>query len=205
MIAPHFAAGVLKPDELRRIADLCEQFPEAKIRLSGDLIIGGIADPARQEAALQRLGLPTYDVAGNAIRPIKVCSGGYTCANNVQASFPLATKLDQRFAGRPMPFKLLISVAGCGRCCTEPKVRDIGVVATKTGYAIYVGGAAGAKPRLAQKIADNLSEPEVIGCLERIAAVYQQKGKFPERLGAFIEKLGVEQFLALCSLKPLST
>jgi NAD(P)H-nitrite reductase large subunit len=199
-IAPHFPGGVMTPDDLRKIADLCEKYPESKIKLSGDLIIGGITDPERNAEGRKLLRLPTYNVSGFSIRPIKICSGGYLCDNNVQDSFSLGLNLDRIFTNKPLPSKLIIAVSGCGRNCSEPLVKDIGIVSTPGGYSVYVGGTAGAKPRIAQKIIDQLNEIQVIALVEKIVSVYESKGKARERLGSLIEKMGMEKFKAECGI-----
>ncbi len=200
MIAPHFPGGVMTPDALRKMADLCEKYPEARLKLSGDLVIGGITDPERNEAGRNLMGLPTYSVSGASIRPVKICSGGYLCENNLQDSFALGLKLDRLFSNKPTPSKLIIAVSGCGRNCAEPLVKDIGIVATPGGYSVYVGGAAGAKPRIAQKLMDQLDEAQVIALVERIVRVYAAKGKARERLGSLIEKMGMDEFKAACGM-----
>lgn len=193
-IAPHFRGGAVTPEDLRKIAEICEKFPESKIKLTGEIIIGAVKDAARNEECRKALNLPLYSVAGFSLRPVKVCSGGYICDNNVQDSLGLGSKLDERFSGRKLPFKMIISVSGCGRCCSEPLVKDIGIVATQQGYSLFVGGAAGARPRIAVKLVENLKENEVMGVIEKIVSLYEEKGKTPERLGSFIEKMGFEKF-----------
>lgn len=193
-IAPHFRGGVVAPADLRKIADICEKFPESKIKLAGEIIIGGIKDGQKNEDCRAMLNLPLYGVAGFSVRPVKLCAGGYICDNNVQDSFGLGIKLDEKFSGRKLPFKMIISVSGCGRCCSEPLVKDIGIVATQQGYSLFVGGAAGRGPRIAMKLREHLGENEVIDIVERIVNVYEKKGKTPERLGFFIEKMGFEKF-----------
>ena len=200
-IAPHFSGGALTPDDLRKIADLCERFPESKLKISGDLVIGGITDMKRNDEFRKLLDLPTYSVAGFSIRPVKACSGGYICDNNLQDSFSLGLKLDKMFSGKSAPFKAIISVSGCGRCCSEPLVKDIGIVASVSGYSVYVGGAAGAKPRIAQKIIDKLNEEQVIAVVEKIVKLYEAKGELTQRLGIFIEKMGLEKFKEECQVK----
>ena len=193
-IAPHFPGGVVTPDDLRKIADACEKFPESKLKLTGEIIMGNVKDEARNKECRQILGLPTYSVAGFSMRPVKLCSGGYICDNNAQDSFSLGLTLDKKFSGKKLPFKMIISVSGCSRSCSEPLVKDIGIVASQEGYSVFVGGAAGAKPRIAQRFKDNLKEDEVITLVEKIVAFYEKKGKTPERLGIFIEKMGLEKF-----------
>ncbi|MDP3787174.1 MAG: NAD(P)/FAD-dependent oxidoreductase [Candidatus Omnitrophota bacterium] len=200
-IAPHFRAGVVTPQDLRKIADVCEKFPESKIKLGTEIIIGGITEETRNEEFRRILDLPTFSVAGFCIRPVKICSGGFICDNNLQDSFSLGLKLDEKFSGRMLPFKMIISISGCARCCSEPMVRDIGIVACRQGYAIFVGGAAGARPRIGIRLIDNLSESEVIDTMERIIGLYEKMGRTPERLGMFIERIGFERFKQECQPK----
>ncbi len=193
-IAPHFPGGVVTPSELRLIASVCEKFPESKIKLTGEIVIGGIKEEGRNEELRRMLGLPTASVAGFCIRPVKICAGGYTCNNNLQDSFSLGLKLDEKFSGKKLPFKMIISVAGCPRCCSEPLVKDVGMVASRKGYSLYVGGAAGGRPRIAIMLADNLNETGVMEALGKIISIYEKMGKAAERLGRFIERIGFEKF-----------
>jgi NAD(P)H-nitrite reductase large subunit len=193
-IAPHFPGGIIKPSDLRKIADICEKFPESKIKLSGEIIIGGIEDEKENEKLRNMLGFPTFSIAGFSIRPVKICGGGFICNNNLRDSLSLGLKLDELFHGRTLPFKLIISVSGCSRSCAEPRIRDIGIVASKKGYSIFVGGAAGARPRIGEKLIENVTEEEVIYIIGRIISLYEKKGKTPERLGMFIERIGFESF-----------
>jgi len=197
-IAPHFPGGVVTAADLRKIADISEQFPECKLKLNGEIIVGCLTDEARNKQCRSNLGLPMHSVAGFFIRPVKICSGGYICNNNLQDSFSLGLRLDKIFSGKALPFKMIISVSGCPRCCSEPLVKDIGIVSSRLGYSVFVGGAAGAKPKVAQKLIDNVKEKEVVGIIERIVAFYEKKGKTTQRLGVLIEKIGFEKFKEGC-------
>ncbi len=200
-IVPHFPGGVVTPDALRKMADACEAFPEAKLKLSGELMIGGITDGRRNEACREALGLPTFSIAGPSIRPVKVCSGGYICGNNVQDTAALGLRLDERFAGRAVPFKMILAVSGCGRNCSEPRVRDIGIVALKNGYVVFAGGAAGGKPRIAQEVATGLTDDQVVALVDKIVLFYEKNGRTMERLGALIERVGADVFKEACGFK----
>lgn len=193
-ISPHFPGGVVSPSELRRIADVCEKFPESRIKLTAEIVIGGIKEETRNEEFRLALGLPTASVAGFCIRPVKICAGGYACNNNLQDSFSLGMKLDEKFSGKKLFFKMIISVSGCGRCCSEPLVKDIGIVASRKGYSIHVGGAAGGRPRIAAMLAENLNEAKVMEVVEKIISLYEKNGKTAERLGRFIERIGFKEF-----------
>jgi len=56
-----------------------------------------------------------------------------------------------------------------------------------------VGGSAAATPRLAEVVAKELSEEEVLEAIERIVNFYKNSGT-KKRLGKFIEDVGFENF-----------
>ena len=67
-------------------------------------------------------------------------------------------------------------------------------MASKKGYTIFAGGAAGARPKIGEKLIENASEQEVIDILGKIIDLYQKDAKTPERLGIFMERIGSERF-----------
>ncbi len=56
-----------------------------------------------------------------------------------------------------------------------------------------VGGSAAATPRLAEVVAEELSEEEVLEAIEKIINFYKSSGT-KKRLGKFIEDTGLENF-----------
>jgi NAD(P)H-nitrite reductase large subunit len=56
-----------------------------------------------------------------------------------------------------------------------------------------VGGSAAAVPRLAEVVAKELSEEEVLEAVDRIFNFYRNSGT-KKRLGKFIEDTGLENF-----------
>jgi NAD(P)H-nitrite reductase large subunit len=86
-----------------------------------------------------------------------------------------------------------MAVSGCPNSCAEPAIKDIGVMGTARGYTLMVGGSAAATPRLAEVVAKELSEEEVLEAIERIINFYKSSGT-KKRLGKFIEDTGLEKF-----------
>lgn len=198
-VVPHFAGGVVGAPELRKLAETFGRFAGLKIKLTGEMVIGGLTDDKMDEVR-RALEMETTEITGFSVRAVRVCAGGYICDNNHQESFELALRLDSLFHQEKVPFKLVIAVSGCGRCCAESKVKEIGIVASAKGYDVYAGGAGGRTPRISRKVAESLDEEEVVKLVERIIEVYRENGKDMERLGAFIERVGVEEFRSACGL-----
>jgi nitrite reductase (NADH) large subunit len=53
-------------------------------------------------------------------------------------------------AGLRSPHKLKLGVSGCARECAEARGKDVGLIATDSGWNIYVGGNGGFTPRHAE-------------------------------------------------------
>ena len=59
---------------------------------------------------------------------------------------------------------------------------------------LYVGGKGGMKPRIADKIALNLQEEKIYDVIEKIIDVYGENATKRERLGDYIDRIGLEEF-----------
>ena len=58
-----------------------------------------------------------------------------------------------------------------------------------------VGGNGGTTPRIARTIYDNLDEEQILEKVDRIVKVYSQSGKKHERIGKYIDRVGLEEFI----------
>lgn len=103
-------------------------------------------------------------------------------------------KLDEKYHGMEMPQKLKMAVSGCPNCCAESKVRDIGLMGTKKGWKVFVGGSAFGRARIGDQIAEDLSDEEAMKLVDRIIDFYSESGE-KKRLGRFMETMGLEEFM----------
>jgi NAD(P)H-nitrite reductase large subunit len=93
----------------------------------------------------------------------------------------------------PLPAKFKMAVSGCANSCSEPAIKDIGVMGTPKGYTLMVGGNAAIKPRLADVIADELTEDEVLQLVDKIISFCKTNGS-KHRLGRVIDEMGLDKF-----------
>ena len=101
-------------------------------------------------------------------------------------SVQMAIDLELRYRGLRAPHKIKMGVSGCARECAEARGKDVGVIATETGWNLYVGGnggddtetrpAAGRRPR--RRDADPLRRPlpDVLHPHGRPAAAHRTVG-----------------------------
>jgi NAD(P)H-nitrite reductase large subunit len=65
---------------------------------------------------------------------------------------------------------------------------------TPKGFRLMAGGNGGVTPRIAQTLYDGLDEEQVMEKIDKIIKVYAEGAKKHERLGKFIERIGLEEF-----------
>ena len=103
-------------------------------------------------------------------------------------------KLDEKYHGMELPNKLKMGVSGCPNHCTDPPVRDIGLVGTKKGWRVMVGGKVGRKPRLADVLVEGLNDDEALATVDKIMEANKKLCEGKERLGAIIDRIGLDKF-----------
>ncbi|NFG66769.1 NAD(P)/FAD-dependent oxidoreductase, partial [Clostridium botulinum] len=72
--------------------------------------------------------------------------------------------------------------------------KDVGVIADKTGFIVCAGGSAGYNPRIADVIIKDISEEEALKVVDNIFDYYKENAEAGEKLGFFIERIGLEKF-----------
>ncbi len=193
-IAPHLPGGIVDPTTLRRIADVAEKYGAAALKMTSAqrIAIVGLKEEDLDNVWAE-LDIKPGAAIGLCVRSVKFCPGTTFCKQGKQDAVSLGLKLDEKYHGMPMPSKLKMAVSGCPNSCAEPAIKDIGVMGTARGYTLMVGGSAAATPRLAEVVAKELSEEEVLETVDRILNFYKSSGT-KKRLGKFIEDTGLDNF-----------
>ena len=193
-IAPQTPGGIVSPDILRKVADVAEKYGADAIKLTSAqrMAIVGLNENDL-DAAWSDLGMKPAAAIGLCVRSIKICPGTTFCKRGQQDAVGLGLKLDEKYHGMVLPSKFKMAVSGCMNSCSEPAVKDIGIMGTPKGYTVMAGGNAGIRPRLGDVIADELSEDDVYDLVDRIISVYKTHAK-KHRLGRLIDDIGLDQF-----------
>lgn len=192
-ITPHVPGGFIKPEALRKYADAAEKYHGVlKLTSAQRIMITNLA-AEDVEAVWTELGMQPAIGFANCVRSVKVCPGISFCKRGKQDSVKLGLELDRRYHKQEMPSRLKIGVAGCPNSCAEIHVKDIGLLGTDDGWGVYVGGSAGAAPRLANKLMESLDEQEALHMVETIIGYYKAEAG-TERIGPFIDRIGWKKF-----------
>jgi hybrid cluster-associated redox disulfide protein len=192
-ITPSVPGGFIKPELIRGYADVAEKYG-ATLKITSAqriMIIGLKAEDV--EAVWQELGLNPAMSYANCVRSIKMCPGSAFCKRGLLDSIKIGMELDKRYHKQEMPSRMKMGVAGCPNSCAEVYIKDIGVMATEAGWTVLAGGSCGRKPRLADKIAEGLSDEEALALVDILVEYYKKYADI-ERMGEFIERIGLDKF-----------
>lgn len=193
-IAPHIPGGIVYPETLRKIADIAEKYGAAALKITSAqrIAIVGLKEEDL-DAAWGELNLKPGAAIGLCVRSVKICPGTTFCKRGKQDSVGLGLKLDEKYHGMQLPSKLKMGVSGCPNSCSEPMIKDIGLMGTAKGFTLSVGGSAGPRPRLGSVVAKDLTEEQALDLVEKIINFYKKYPK-PRRIGEVIDEIGLEKF-----------
>src|SRR5690606_31947610 len=93
------------------------------------------------------------------------------------------------YRGLRAPHKLKVGVSGCARECAEARSKDVGVIATETGWSMYVGGNGGFSPRHAELLVTGLDDDGLIRAIDRFFMYYIRTADRLQRTAPWCEEL----------------
>ncbi|WOC10975.1 nitrite reductase large subunit NirB [Gordonia sp. MP11Mi] len=134
-------------------------------------------------------GMESGQAYGKSLRTVKSCAGSDWCRYGQQDSVQLAIDLELRYRGLRSPHKLKMGVSGCARECAEARGKDVGVIATESGWNLYVAGNGGMTPRHAQLVAGDLDTQTLIAYIDRFLMYYIRTADRLQRTAPWLENL----------------
>ncbi|GAA0330818.1 hypothetical protein GCM10008967_21680 [Bacillus carboniphilus] len=141
---------------------------------------------------LEGVGLRCYPV-GNYVKSLRTCN---FCKGEEAEGMPVAKELNERVAGKDVPFTLKIAYTGCPIGCGEPLINDIGVMKIKDGFNLYAGGKSkGKDAQVGTLLFENLEPHDLYQKVEKLIDLYAANGKKRETVLKFINRFGKDQIL----------
>ena len=191
-VVPRMPGGEVTPAGLVTIGQIAQDFG-LYTKLTGGQRIDMFGARLEQLPLIwQRLvdaGFESGQAYGKSLRTVKSCVGSTWCRFGVLDSVGMAVRLELRYRGLRAPHKLKIGVSGCARECAEARSKDVGVIATETGWNMYVGGNGGFTPRHAELLASDLSDDALIQAIDRFFMYYIRTADRLQRTAPWCEDL----------------
>ena len=171
-VIPRCAGGDITPDELIAIGNVAKKYG-LWTKVTGAQRLGMYGAPIHELPSIFKelvdAGLESGHAYGKALRTVKSCVGSTWCRYGQQDSVSMACTLENRYKGLRAPHKIKMAVSGCLRECAEAQGKDVGCIATNTGYNLYLCGNGGAKPRHAQLVASSIDEETSLKYIDRFS------------------------------------
>ncbi|MEW2144766.1 nitrite reductase large subunit NirB [Micromonospora vinacea] len=191
-VVPRIPGGEITPEKLIVIGEVARDF-QLYTKITGgqriDLFGARVEQLPQIWRRLVDAGFESGHAYGKALRTVKSCVGETWCRYGVQDSVGLAVALELRYRGLRAPHKLKSAVSGCARECAEARSKDFGIIATETGWNLYVGGNGGFRPRHADLFATDLSTDELIRLIDRFLIYYIRTADRLQRTAGWIEAM----------------
>lgn len=193
-ITPHIPGGFVTPDTLIKIAEVAKKYKGVLKITSGQRILMTNLKEEDLANIWADLKMSPAVKTHNSVKNVEICPANF-CKRSKYPTIGLGMKISNEFHGMELPCRTKIAVVGCRSACTGAYSKDIGVLVDLDGkFFISVGGSAGFYPRSADILIRDISEDEAYNFVKRILEYYNENGQMGEKLGHFIDRIGIEKF-----------
>ena len=202
--------GVMTTRQMRRLADLAENYGSGQLRLTPwqNVLIPNIPDAFVETAKRQLVRTGLHYEATNITGGLVACTGNKGCkwssTDTKGQAVALGQFLDKRLAlDRPIN----IHLTGGPNSCAQHYVGDIGLQGVKVnvsgesveGYHIFVGGGYGDDKAVARQVFTGISFGQIPALLEKILRVYLARRQSGESFAQFTRRHEVKQLQEMFS------
>ena len=223
MLRVKIAAGVLKPTQLRVLAEIADEYSTGRGHLTTRENIQFHFVKLENVGAAMRLladaGLTTREACGNTVRNVTACPVAGICPGEAFDVTPYALGVSRYLLRHPdfhdLPRKFKIAFSGCENDgdCAVAGIHDVGLIAqirgangtARRGFKVLVGGGLGSLPTEAAILHDFLPEEELLPTIEAVLRVFTETGnrknKLMARLKFVLRAKGIEEFRRLVAEK----
>jgi len=200
---PGIAPGDATSAQLRRLADLCERYSFAELRVTHtqNLLFADVEQSATYELwrALAEADLATPNIG--TLTDMICCPGLDFCSLANAGSIDVARLINERFEDYDYLYdlgELDVKMSGCMNACGHHHVGHIGILGVDKGgeewYQITIGGAAGTDATLGSVIGPSVPKHAVAETIARLLAVYVERRTADERFLDTVRRLGLQPF-----------
>ena len=191
-VVPRIAGGEITPNKLIVLGEVANKY-NLYTKITGGQRVDLFGARSEQLPMIWRelvdAGFETGHAYGKSLRTVKSCVGSNWCRYGVQDSMGMSIRLENRYKGLRSPHKLKMAVSGCTRECAEAQSKDVGVIATESGWNMYVCGNGGMKPRHADLFASNLSDSDLIQYIDRFFMFYIRTADRLQRTSVWMDNM----------------
>ncbi len=118
----------------------------------------------------------------------RVCIGAASCNLGITDTIEFSRLIGERFGGRKdVKPKFKIAISGCPAACSGAMLTDIGIVATRNGFDLYVGGKGGPRPKAGRRVKKGLSREGIMDAIEVLVDYHDRKTSKKQRFSKIVD------------------
>jgi ferredoxin-nitrite reductase len=202
--------GRMKSKQMRRIADVAQNYGSGEVRLTvwQNLIIPNVPDAFVETVKKNLLKMGFHYAATSISGGLIACTGNTGCqwssTNTKGQAVLLARHLEKKLQ---LDQPINIHLTGCPNSCAQHYMGDIGLLGAKVkqggdtveGYHVLLGGGFGEKQAVAREVFRGVPFNELPALLEHVLKVYLAKRNRGESFVEFTRRHSVKELQELFS------
>jgi ferredoxin-nitrite reductase len=202
--------GVMLTKQMRRVADLAQNYGSGNLRLTPwqNLLLPGIPDAFVETVKRQLVRTGFHHEATNALGGLVACTGNTGCkwaaTDTKGQAVALGNHLNQRLQ---LDHPINIHLTGCPNSCAQHYVGDIGLQGVKVGaggqsvegYNVVFGGGVGAEAGIGRQVFTGIAFGDLPTLLEHVLKTYLAKRQLNETFVEFTRRHEVKQLQEMFS------
>jgi ferredoxin-nitrite reductase len=202
--------GRMKSKQMRRIADVAQNYGSGEVRLTvwQNLIIPNVPDAFVETVKKNLLKMGFHYAATSISGGLIACTGNTGCqwssTNTKGQAVLLARHLEKKLQ---LDQPINIHLTGCPNSCAQHYMGDIGLLGAKVkqggdtveGYHVLLGGGFGEKQAVAREVFRGVPFNELPALLEHLLKVYLAKRNRGESFVEFTRRHSVKELQELFS------
>jgi len=118
----------------------------------------------------------------------RVCIGVRDCTMGIGDPERISALILEKFKGREKTKqKFKIAISGCTLGCSGVLTTDIGIMATRKGFDLYVGGKGGPSPKVGRRVLRDLDEQGVVAAVAELVEFHDAHTETKQRMVKLID------------------
>jgi len=202
--------GRLQARQLRRLADLAQNYGSASVRLTPwqNLLIPDVPDGYVETVKRNLVRMGLHHSASAIAGGLVACTGNTGCkwaaTNTKGQAVELARHLEKRV---PLDQPINIHLTGCPNSCAQHYMGDIGLLGVKTmlsgesveAYNVTLGGGFGHEQAIGKEVFKGIPFSELLKLLQRVLTTYLARRESGESFAEFARRYEVKQLQEMFS------
>jgi NAD(P)H-nitrite reductase large subunit len=113
----------------------------------------------------------------------RVCIGVRDCSMGIGDPERISALILEKFKAREKTKqKFKIAISGCTLGCSGVLLTDIGIMATRKGFDLYVGGKGGPNPKVGRRVLRDLDEQGVVAAVAELVEFHDAHTETKQRM-----------------------